>query len=263
MNTMNSVAQMGHNNPPNDVAVLQETLAEKNAELLERQKELLAAVERVPESCDTEEMAGKFTDMVKLIRACAKSLDSQRTAEKEPYMTLERTVDGFFKPKIELLDRAKAKVEKLLGAYMFRKAEEERRRQREEAERQRREAEERARQAEELAKANMPQIAAATMDEAVALEKQADSAQKLSEGRAAKLASVHGDYGSRSSLRSYKMATILSREDIDLEALRAHLSTDAIQTALNSWMKANWKDDSNPPVLKGANFTIETKAQVR
>src|SRR4051812_39027847 len=88
---------IGHNLPPSDVEVLREKLAEKNADLLNRQEELVSAANRAPDSCDNEDAAKKFTDTIKMMTACKKSLEGRRIEEKEPYLTLERSVDGFFK----------------------------------------------------------------------------------------------------------------------------------------------------------------------
>lgn len=260
---MNSTPGIGHNNPPNDVVVVRETLSQNNAELIERHHDLLADVDRAPQKIEDEETAQQATDLIKMMNACAKSLYAKRVEAKEPYLTLGRAVDGFFAPLIDELKGAKSKIERVLGSYLQRKADAERRQREEEARLAREEANRLAAEAAAAEAAKMPVMADQKISEAVAAEKQADKAQVEAEVRPAKLASVHGSYGSRSSLRSYKVALINDRASLDLESLRPHFSEAHIQVALNSWMAANWKDDKNPPSLQGASFSLESKAQVR
>ena len=254
---------IGHNMPPSDAELLRERLAIANEDLLNRHNELIAASGRAPDSINDEETAKRFTDTIKMLTACKKSIEGRRVEEKEPYLTLERSVDGFFKPLTEQVDKAKARLEKVLGVWLKKKADEEKRRREEEAAAARAEAERLAAEAAALDEAKMQQAADNALADAAIAEQQATQADRSAQERAAKMASVHGDYGSRSSLRSYKVATILSRAKLDLNALRPHFSEGSLQVALNAWMNANWKDNLEAPALAGASFTIETKAQVR
>jgi hypothetical protein len=254
---------IGHNMPPSDAELLRERLAIANEALLNRHNELITASDRAPDAIDNEDTAKRFTDTIKMLTACKKSLEGRRVEEKEPYLTLERSVDGFFKPLTEQIDKAKFRMERVLGVWLKKKADEEKRRREEEAAAARAEAERLATEAAALEEAKMKQAADSAIAEASIAEQQATQADRSAQERAAKMASVHGDYGSRSSLRSYKVATILSRAELDLNALRTHFSEGALRVALNAWMNANWKNDNEPPALAGASFAIETKAQVR
>jgi hypothetical protein len=268
---------IGGNFPPNDSENLKQTLGESNADMIARARELYEIAKNTAPTCEDEETASLITDRVKMIASCKKSLEAKRVEAKEPYLTLERTVDGYFKPITEGLDNAKRKLESVLGVWLQRKAAEERRRREEEAARQRQEAEAAAveaarleQQAREAHDAEMQTLAAASqkqaeqkLTEAVVVEKQAVKSEQAAQARPSQLAATHGDYGSRSSLRTVKVARIVDRAQLGLGPLGPHLSEAHIQIALNSWMKANWVDDKSPPELAGASFTMESRAQVR
>ena len=46
--TSESIAAIGHNNPPTDAEILKSTLAESNVDLINRAAELIAAADRAP-----------------------------------------------------------------------------------------------------------------------------------------------------------------------------------------------------------------------
>jgi hypothetical protein len=155
---------LGHNSAKN----LREMLLEQYAAILRRAEELLAAVDRVP-SIENDDTLGKVSELIKQISASIKVLDVSRVAEKEPFLSAGRDVDGVFNGVKEKLEKAKTFVNKKVTAFLEAKAQAERearqaeeRRQAEEArraeeerrkaEQARREAEERARQAEEAAR---------------------------------------------------------------------------------------------------------------
>lgn len=288
---------LGHNQPPSDAEIMREKLTERNAELLARQTQLLESVERVPNEIADEETSGKVGDLIKMIRACASSLDKVRIAEKEPFLTMERAVDGFFNPLIENLDSkrggAKQKLERLVGAFLQKKAAEEQRRRDEEASRLRAEAAARtaealrleqeqaaARQAATDAEAAQMDNLAATnhaqadtlgqqveqkVTEAIVTEKLATKAAEDAQARPSQMAVSHGMAGSRSSLRTTKVASIVSRQELNtqLGVIGPHFTEAHLMVAITSWMKANWTDDKNPPTLAGVSFTLEASAQVR
>ena len=250
-------AAMGHNNPPSDQALLQDFLNDKTATLRNRYDELIAAADRIPTSCDDDETAGKLSDMIKLITACSKTFETQRVGEKEPYLTLSRTVDGFFKRFTEGLDGAKRKVSRPLEMYLKRKEDERRAAALEAARIQREEAARLAREAEELAQANMPKASDESLNEAVRVEEQAQKSEKLAEAKPAELARTRGDYGSLATLRTVWVGEIIDRAALDKEMLWAYLPTDALQKAVNAAVRAGVRE------LRGAKIYEQSTAQVR
>ena len=251
-----------HNNPPNDAELLVEILTESTSEIRARHDQLIGALQRLPPKIEDDETAGKVGDFIKQIAACAKSFDTLREGKKEPYLTLGRTVDGFFKPYMERLQNAKTEALKPVTAYLQAKEAEERHIKILEAERLRKEALEKMAEANAKAEqarlaeiANMPSSAEVAIQSAIRLEyvantaiKSANAAIKASEGNAASFARTRGTLGALATLRTSKQGTIEDIAILDLESLRYHISQDALQKAVNSFVRAGGT------TLKGARI---------
>lgn len=240
-------ATIGHNQPPSDAELLQDKLAASNAQRIERYNQLMDAVDRAPKECADEETAGKLADMTKLLTACAKDFETSRVGEKEPYLTLSRMVDGFFRRYTDALEAAKKKLNTPLSNFMVEKERKQRAEAAAEEKRKRDEADRLAREAAEQEAAKMPELAAETMSQAVAADKAADKLEKKAEAPAADLSRTRGNFGSVASLRKKWVAENINFQTIDLEALREHIPRDAIEKAANAWARRN---QSN--TLKGA-----------
>lgn len=249
-----------HNQPPADANPLRDRLNEQHAALIRRADELVAAVDRAPESINTEN-AGRTADFIKQISGHMKSLDSARVAEKEPYLAGGRTVDGFFKAQTDRLEKGKKTIEARLNVFLRAKADEERRR-REEAERIAREEAERAARAaaEKAAAANTD----ADMDDAIAAEDEArraaaDAAKatQAAEAKPADLARTRGEYGAVGTLRREVTFDGLDRFSLDLEALREHLPSDALEKAVRSFIRSGGR------TLRGVRIFETETAVVR
>jgi hypothetical protein len=245
------------NNPPSDLELLNDYLAGRTEALRGRYTDLLEAIERAPAECNDDDMAGKFGDMIKQLTACIKALETQRVDEKEPYLTLGRGVDGFFKKFTENLDSAKRKISRPLEIYLKRKEDERRQAALAEAARQRDESARLAREAAELEQANMTQAANETLNEAVRVDEQAQKSEKLAEAKPAELARTRGDYGSVATLRTTWVGEILDRSALDKTQLWAYIPTDALQKALNAFVRAGGRE------LHGAKIYEQSTAQVK
>ncbi len=248
-------------NAPDAAQMLRDDLGLKNADLLARQAELLAAAERAPAEISDDETAGKVGDFIRQIAACAKAAEGARVAEKEPHLAASRVVDGFFKALTDPLDKAKKGIEARLTTYLRAKAEAERKERERIAAEERsaaeaaakaaREAEERAQDAVSLGKA----IEAA--DAAKQAQADAEAASKAAAAKAAELSRNRGDYGSVASLRTFMDFADLDRAALDLEALRQHLPVDALEKAVRSFIKAGGRE------LRGVRIFENTQAAVR
>lgn len=254
---MEATSPIGHNNPPNDAEVLKDTLLSTHAKLLLNTDKLIESAGRVPEKCEDDEVAGKIGDLIKLLTGNRKNLEATRVAEKEPYLSLGRVVDGFFKTYLDKLDTAKAKAQKPLDAYLKAKADEERRRRIEESERLRKEAEEKAAAAAVLEQADMKPAAETTFADAQQAEQQAQQMQVSAQVKPAELAQSRGQMGSMASLRTRWVGEIVDRNALDLEALRPHISAEALQKAVNSFVAAGGRE------LRGASIFEKSEAVVR
>lgn len=237
--------RMGDNKAPL-IEILRDEMELENEPLLRRKDELLAAAGRMPAAVNDDEAAGKFSDMVKLIAAAVKASEAGRVAKKEPFLEGGRTVDGFYKKQItDPLLKAKASIEDRLGNYLRRKAAAEKA-IRDQAERAARETAQKA--AEEAAKAEVAMRNAADLDTAIAAQARADdaataaaSAAKVAAEKPAAMARTRGEM-SLGTLASVWTFRDLDRDTINLDALRAHLPTAAIEQALRSAIKAGLRE---------------------
>ncbi len=233
------------NNPPDDIEVLRDLLADKHKTLLDRAQSLIEAKERQPEITD-DIIAGKVSDYIKLVSAAMKNAEAERTATKEPYIAAGRAVDTFFKAKItEPLDAVKRETERKLTTYLQAKEAERRRQAEAEAERLRKEAE------AELAKATE------SLDAAVAKENEAVAAAETAGAKPAELSRTRGEIGSVASLRQVWKGEITDRATLDLDALRPYIPAAALDTAINGFVKAGGRE------LRGAKIYQHTSATVR
>ena len=112
-----SAPSLGHNRPPDEIDdqanTIQERLRGDHNDLLTRAEELKAALPYVPEKID-ETTAGSTGDFIKQITGTIKDANARRVAEKEPYLSGGRAVDGFFKPVADGLAKIKGNVEERL-----------------------------------------------------------------------------------------------------------------------------------------------------
>lgn len=255
-----AAANIGHNQP-DPAEALRDELNSRHGRIVARRDELLDAATRVPEVIENDEMAGRVQDYVKQLAACFKTAETTRIGEKEPYLSGARIVDGFFKAITDPVEKVKRGIESRLTLYLRKKADEERR-ARDEAARIAREAEERARKDAEAAAATATtetELAGAIDAEAVANQAQANAtaAAEAAAAKPAELSRTRGDFGSVASLRATWTFADLDRNAIDLEALRAHLPTDALEKAVRAFIKAGGR------ALPGVRIYEETTAVVR
>lgn len=173
------IAGIGHN-VPNTPEALIAYLHETNEDLKSRAAECLEKANQTPDECRDDDLESIITDRIGAIQKTIKSLDAGRTSTKEPYLTLERAVDGFFNYMISDLKKAKERLSGIGGEYKARKAEIERQRAVEEAARQRLERETAERKAQEEAK-----VARELREEAERIRKEAERRVHEAEERAA------------------------------------------------------------------------------
>lgn len=252
-------AGIGHNNPPTDAEILRQTLADKNKDILDRAAELIAAADRAPAVIEDDDTKQKITDFLGSIAKCEKAFEGKRVAEKEPYLTLGRVVDGFFKLHMDGLDKARRKVKPALDARLLWEREQERKRLADEAAERKRLADEQAAAAAAAEAAKMPVQAEKQMDAAVATEQQAN---RLEQKAAGKIGVTSRGIDASASLRSVWKIECIDRNALDLELIRHHLTADAIQQALNSVLRTMAKPVEGQPV-RGARIWEHTESVVR
>ena len=252
-----AVAKMGDNLPPNDAELLPQTLSEQYALMLGGAQRLVEAADRLPETIADEETAGKMADYIKKVSNSRKNLEGTRVAEKEPYLTLGRVVDGFFKKVTDELDGAKNKAQKRLDAWMKLKMEAERRRRIEEAAALQRQAEAEAAAAKALEDAKMAPQADKMLAQAQVTEAAAIKVEESVNERPAHMAQSRGDSGATASLRTRWIGEIDSVSALDLEKLRPFLNPESLQKAINLFVAAGGRE------LKGAVIYERSDVVVR
>lgn len=233
---------LGHNLPPTDSEILQTGLSEKHNKLLGGAARLIEASERLPGIIEDDETAGKASEYIKQVTGCVKNLESQRVNEKEPYLTLGRIVDGFFKKTTDALSGAKIKAQKPLDLYLKNKAMAEARRRAEEAETLRRDAEAQQAAARALETANMKPQAEILQDQANITSQQADKAERAVAAKPADMAQTRSTSGAVATLRTRWVGDIAELEKIDLEKLRPFIHIEALQKAVNLFVSAGGRE---------------------
>jgi hypothetical protein len=262
---------IGDNNPPDPVELLRTHLAETHKSLIARRDELLAAYERAPATVESDEDDAKFATLCVQLAKLDKSAETTRVAVKDPFLTLERAVDGFFNTILLPIRKAKTALAARQTIFKRRKAAEELARRNAELNRQR-EEQNRARIAAEQALAQLDEAAATAdastadvvLDDAVRaalLVKQAGAdvatAQREANAPAKDLARTRADTGAVSSLSTFWDFTNLDRETLDLEPLRAHIGMEALEKAVRSFIKAGGRN------LRGVEIFENNRTQNR
>ena len=260
---MSVAAQIGHNVAP-DTDPLLGRLQENHADLLGRKAALLGACERAPQEIADEETAGKMADFVqKQIDPFLKRAKDVHQSEKEPFLSAGRTVDGFWHTLIDDLEKWKINLNKVRKAYADEKAAAEKKRldeiaaaQRAEAERLRWEAEEKAAVLKDNADLNR------AIEAGEAAERARIAAERAAKEAAAKPAEMgrsRGEHGGLTTLRQFWNFSDVDCAKIDLEALRAHFPSDAIEAAIKSWIRANEETLKTGGGLVGVRIFRDTR----
>lgn len=258
---MNDSPTTGHNMPPADADPIRDRLDEDYISLATRQEELLAGLERAPDTVEDKETCSKMIDFVKQLKLTAKQADGYREDEKKPYLEGGRTVDAYFKTKAAPLLEAAKKLEGRITIWQRKVAEEERKRRLEEERLAREEQERLEREAQEAADAATTEEG---LDDAIAAEEVAEqakteteSAEKASNAASTDMSRARTDSGTTASLSTFWNFRSLDMANIDLEALRPHINQDTIEKAIKAAIRAGARD------IKGVDIFEDTKSTVR
>lgn len=131
---MNDLPMPGHNRPPADMVG---DLHDKYRDLLDRMAELVDAAKQAPETISDDITHAKVIELAKAMRKAEREADDRRRDEIEPFKAAGETVNGFFKSKIDPLEKLRRAITERHEAYAQRKAAAEKRRLEEEAEKRR------------------------------------------------------------------------------------------------------------------------------
>lgn len=240
---------LGHNNPPSEIEQLTQRLSEKHKAILETAENKIKNANNAPAVCDDDETEKKFVTLIAHINGTMKILEDERKFEKEPYFSLAKGVDEFFKAYSTPLDSAKKKLTGVVSVYMAKKADA-----------ARKEAAEKARVAKEEADRLAAEAAQNTTIEqtvkAVVAAEVAEVAQVAATASVAELSRTRTMSGNTASLRSKWVATITDISKIDLEKLRMYFTVDQIQKALDNYVRLGGREMSGVEIKEQFNASV-------
>lgn len=237
-NAQNLIAGVGDNNPPSELESLTMALQHNHEAALKHAQQLVEAGDRLPTKIEDDETAQKASDYIKQVMARKKTLEASRVNEKEPFLTMGRSVDGFFKAVTDKLDAVQKKAKQPLDAYLIAKEQAERARRAAEAEEARQREQAQINAAKALEEAGRAEEAKAMTQVAAASEHLVAALDKAAEVRPSELARTRSAEGSLATLRTRWVGEIMDIDALDLNTLRHHLNPDALQKAVNSFVAA-------------------------
>lgn len=244
------LAVQGHNNPPSDIEIL--------AERLTAQEKLLRADMKfveAPKEISDELHAGQITDALKNVRNFVSRVSEIHESIKKPYLECGRTVDSWKKRMEGELDVVKSSYASPLTTFLEKKAKEERARQIEAARVERERAEALAAEAAAHEAAGITDTASELLDAAISGEIMAERMEdKVHTAPPSQLAKARSMYGATASQKLVWVGEIENISALDLNQLRSHFTTEAIQKAINCFIRDGGRK------LDGVK--IEQKAQL-
>lgn len=204
---------------------------------------------------DDEDLAA-VTGLVTELGKAAKRTDDLRDIQGRPHLEAQRTINTFFKSFETRLKTAKDRIALRATAYMNKKAEVARAKQREEEARARALAEAKAREAVEALKAGNAEQAHAAQAASDNLANRADHAADAAAAKPADLARTQTDSGTATLAQTWDFE-IENIDLIDIEALRPFLPRSAIEQALRGFVKSGRRE------IKGARIFAKNTARFR
>lgn len=218
----NPRAVIGGNEPPSPIEALQDDLRGRYGKLSNRQVELLAMEQRLPIKIENDAFADKIAEAIKQCKVFTVHAETNRKTEKEPFLSLERAVDGFFKRLSDPVEQLRQKLLRLHTAYATTKADAERRRLEAEAEKARKQAERDA--------ANVK--GEKTLERAVQSEEAAQAASAAAQVKPADLARARTTSGVLSTIRKTWEFEVVSADAVPREYLTVDMA--AIRNAVRA-----------------------------
>jgi hypothetical protein len=183
-------------------------------------------------------------------------VEQLRDTQGRPHLEAQRIINTFFKSFEMRLATVKGRLAMRATAYMNKKAEAARAKQREEEAKARALAEAKAREAAEALKAGQAEQAHAAQAAADNLNNRADQAADTAAAKPSELARTQTDAGTATLAQTWEFE-IESIDLIDLEALRPFLLRTAIEQAMRAFIKSGRRE------IKGARIFPKNSARFR
>ena len=198
----------------------------------------------------------QVTALVGELTKATKRADELRDIQGRPHLEAQRTINTFFKSFETRLKTANDKIKQRATAYMNKKAEAARAKQREEEARARALADAKAREAADALKAGNADEAHAAQAASDNLNNRADHAADAAAAKPAELARTQTDAGTATLAQMFEFE-IENIDLIDLEALRPFLPRTSIEQAMRGFVKSGRRE------IKGARIFAKTAARFR
>lgn len=254
----NPRAVMGGNHPPEETPkTLPELLAERSAGVLAEIEAIAKRAGELPKKIKAEADLHAVGQVVIDAKKMSKRLVADKAEEKKPHLEANKAIEAFFKVHIERLDALMERLEQRATDYQEEVEAEARRVAEAEAAKKREAAERERARAEELAAKENNRAALKAAEKADMLDRRADRAEQLAEAKAADLTRTRSASGVLATSQTKWKGEIVSMDEIDLEKLRPFLKRDAVETALNTFVRVGNRE------LKGARIFPDTKATFR
>lgn len=247
---MSNTAPMGHNFPPSEIEILRDRIAEQEHDI----RSGLQSIEKkpVPDVITDDKQAGELTDRLKNLRNVKKAVEGAHKSIKAPYFECGKVADAWknaFTAEIEAKEKAVAKP---LNAFLLAKEAEERARQLEIARIEREKAEALAAAAVKHEGAGINDVAAELLDAAQQSEALADRVDmNVMHARPADLAKARTGYASASRKMQW-VGHIDSLPGLDLEKLRPYIKDEALQVALNAFVRNGGRECAGATIREEA-----------
>lgn len=230
------IALQGHNMPPTETEILQGKLDDKSIEINEA---ILSATKLpLPDTISDDKIAGEVTERIKNLTRIKKAIEEAHKNVKAPFWECCKTADKWKNSQEIEIKKLVSLASIPLNAHLDRKEQAERDRQHEIARVERENADRLAAEAQAHQNAKIEDVAEELLNEAVKSEEIADRIElNVMHARPGELAKSRSSFGSTASRKQAWVGRIKSMSGIDLEKLRPYLNEEAIQKALNAYIK--------------------------
>lgn len=173
-----------HNQPPTDEQILADQLATEYSRDVEEYQNAVADESFLPETIDSDEANGKYSDYDKRLSRIKSALESFRKKEKAPHSAKVAVIDSFFKGKTDKIKEINERIDKKMEVYLQKKADEKRRAAEAKAEEERREAARKLKEAQDAQRV-AEEAARKQREESERILREAAAAQRKAEEEAA------------------------------------------------------------------------------
>lgn len=222
---------IGANNPPKDLKIGDDLVAElhaENGDLTARRDELLIGAQNAPSTIENDEQNAEMGAFLRMISAAVATTKDRFKKVKEPWLAGGRAVDRFFTTGIVgPLELAHASLNKRQTAYQIWKAEEARRKAEEEARQARAREEEARRQAEAAERAKR-------RAEAEAKKAKDDAAESAAAAERARQAAANAEAArarqAQESVAVSAATKVATSSNADLGRTRGEMATVSLRT---------------------------------